>query len=839
MEEIFYGSTHNHTDYSNFRLRDCIIKLKDLCEYTAEIGHKFVTITDHETIASSIACQEIEQEIRKKYPYFKVIRGNEIYLCRNGLNSENFVRGQDKYWHFILIAKDEIGHKQLRELSTKAWLRSYKTGKMIRVPTYYSDLEEIVKSNQGHLIAQSSCLGSFLDYLEIDYMNNPTPEKWEKIIQWVKYIQDIFGKENFFLEVQPAITKEQVMVYKAMNKLSKELDIPVQISLDAHYLKKEDKGIHKAFVTSQDGERETDDFYATTYVMTIDEIKEYMLQNVPEKIVNKWLNNSKLVYDACVDYDLTKPLRIPYLPLTIDKVTSEEYEEFKDKIKELPYFYNSQHQADRDMASALIKKIISDRLQYDNKETFEEMDKNLEAIRISSDKQNTRWSAYLLNMRDYVKVIWEKGNSLVGCSRGSGGGFLLLNMLDIIQVNPMREKAPLKYWRFLNPERASVLDVDTDIEGGKRPQVYKAFQDTYGEDRVSKVLTIRTEKTKSCILTAMRGLGYSPEEASYVSSFIKSDRGQQRTLHQTYYGDEENNMQPDQSFRDLMNNKYPDVWKVAKSIEGLCCGVGSHAGGIIFYDEPITNSTALMKTTNGDVVTQYELHTAEKVGLIKIDLLSIEALDKMRACLDLLIKYGYINAEGKTLKQVYEDTIGIYNIDRNNKKAWEFLNDHKIISLFQMEKQSGIKGITTVHPQSVEDLATLNAVIRLMGENGKEQPIDKFARFKTNINEWYKEMNEKGLTKEEQKLLYNIVGGSYGICESQEKFMMLVQLKECGGFSLLWSDKLRKSIAKKNPKAFNELEKEFFKVNKEQNNSENFYTYVWELVSLSKGYGFE
>ena len=298
MEEIFYGSTHNHTDYSNFRLRDCIIKLKDLCEYTAEIGHKFVTITDHETIASSIACQEIEQEIRKKYPYFKVIRGNEIYLCRNGLNSENFVRGQDKYWHFILIAKDEIGHKQLRELSTKAWLRSYKTGKMIRVPTYYSDLEEIVKSNQGHLIAQSSCLGSFLDYLEIDYMNNPTPEKWEKIIQWVKYIQDIFGKENFFLEVQPAITKEQVMVYKAMNKLSKELDIPVQISLDAHYLKKEDKGIHKAFVTSQDGERETDDFYATTYVMTIDEIKEYMLQNVPEKIVNKWLNNSKPVYDA-------------------------------------------------------------------------------------------------------------------------------------------------------------------------------------------------------------------------------------------------------------------------------------------------------------------------------------------------------------------------------------------------------------------------------------------------------------------------------------------------------------------------------------------------------------
>ena len=115
-------------------------------------------------------------------------------------------------------------------------------------------------------------------------------------------------------------------------------------------------------------------------------------------------------------------------------------------------------------------------------------------------------------------------------------------------------------------------------------------------------------------MTAARGLGLDPDEGAYLASFIKSDRGQARTLAQTYYGDEENDMAPDMKFKELMDNKYPKLWEVAQYIEGLCCGVGSHAGGVIFYDEPITNTTALMKTSNGDIITQYDLHKLESVG---------------------------------------------------------------------------------------------------------------------------------------------------------------------------------------------------------------------------------
>ena len=351
---------------------------------------------------------------------------------------------------------------------------------------------------------------------------------------------------------------------------------PVGVSRDAHSLKQEDEPIHDAFWTSQEGDREAHDFYASTYMMSREEIHEYMDNSLSKEIVTKWMNNTQKIYNECKDYDLTKPLHIPYLPKTIDMVTDEEYLLFTDKIKELSYFYESDIKPHRDMAAAIVRKMITEPEVYDNEKAYAAIDECLTAIRLASEKQNTPWSAYLLNMRDYINVIWEKGNSLVGPSRGSGGGFLLLHMLDITQMNPLKEKAPLRAWRFLNPERVSPLDIDTDIEGGKRAQVYEALQQEYGYDRVSKVLTIRTEKSKSAILTAARGLGLDPDEGAYLASFIKSDRGQQRTLAQTYYGDEENDMAPDMKFKELMDNKYPKLWEVAQYIEGLCCGVGRH-----------------------------------------------------------------------------------------------------------------------------------------------------------------------------------------------------------------------------------------------------------------------
>ena len=305
-----------------------------------------------------------------------------------------------------------------------------------------------------------------------------------------------------------------------------------------------------------------------------------------------------------------------------------------------------------------------------------------------------------------------------------------------------------------------------------------------------------------------------------------------------YYGDEENDIKPNITFIDEIN-KYPKLWEVANRIEGLICGMGIHAGGVVFKDKDFTESSALMRAPDGTIVTQFELHDLEDVSEIKMDLLSVEAADKIQTCLELLIKDGYIK-EYPTLRETYEHALNVYDIERDDPKMWDMVHDHKIISLFQMEKDSGIRGIALTNPRNVDDLATLNSVIRLMAaEKGAETPLDKYARFREHPKMWDNEMIGYGLNSEQMKLMHKELDISNGLSITQEQFMKLVQLPECGGWDLQFADKLRKSIAKQNPKEYEELTDKFFKGIKEKGCDERFCHYVWDVqIALSRGYGF-
>ena len=838
MKISYPGSLHNHSEYSNLRLRDSIIRTKDLLEYAGRLGHRVVGITEHETIANAIKLEKEYKKIKEKYPDLKLIRGNETYLCRNGLNAENFDKNVDKYYHFCLYAKDIIGHQQIREISTRAWMRSYVTqGKMRRVPTYYEDIVEIIGNNQGHVIGSTACLGGFLGTQILKWVLAGRPQDtYQQLIGWLNRMVEVFGKENFYMEMQPSASEEQECVNREILQLCKITHIPYIITTDSHYLKKEDASIHKAFLNSQDGDREVDSFYATTYLMGTEELESYFKYLTAEQLQYAYQNILN-IRDMCEDYSLLKDLNIPSLDW--GKVPTYNFlicEQWAKNIPWLKKFLQSDFDGDKVMANLIIKKLLSDsRLQ--NQVSYQALNENLKMTWISSEVNKAHWSAYFLNLRGILDTCWEAG-TLVGPGRGSGVGFYLLYILDLIQINPLWETTTTFPWRFLNPDRVSVLDIDTDIEGGRRTQVLSALRNKYGVDRVANVVTFGTEGSRSAIQTAARGLGIDNDISLYISSLIPSDRGKTRTLSQCYYGDEEEGFLPIPLFRQQME-EYPELWSVAQKVEGLVCRIGEHAGGVIFVDEPFTNSTALMKVPNGDIVTQFDLHDSEAVSLIKIDLLSVEALDKMHVCLDLLCDQNIIERQA-TLKETYEKYLGIYNIERNNPNMWKMVWNHEIQALFQMEKQSGIQGIALTKPESVDDLAVLNSVIRLMAQDkGAEQPLNKYARFKNNIKLWYKEMDEYGLTKEEQAVLEPIVKSSYGICESQEKFMQLVQLPECGGFNLGWADRLRKSIAKKNPTEYDQLTKEYFTNVKEKGLSYNLCNYVWNvLVATSRGYGF-
>ena len=681
MKRLFY-SLHNHTDGSNTRLIDSINKTEDLIQYAFDLGFLGVAITDHESLKSHVKASNFikkQREKDEKWKNFKLIYGNEIYLCRNNLTAETYDPKKDFFYHFILLALDEEGHHQIRELSTLAYSHSFMRSRMLRVPTYYYDIERIIGKNKGHVVASSACLGGFASRAILNKDNH--------LKDWINYIQSIFGHDNFFIELQPSNSSEQIIANEGLIKIAKEMSIPPIITTDSHFLRKEDRPIHKAYLNSKEGDREVDAFYASAYMMNENEIHSYMDCQIGKEQVDEFLSNTKLVGDRVLQFYLEKPFKLPYLPSNSDKKLAKN-NNFNRITKEKNHqvwdnFINSNEDADKVFIHRILNKCHSRPEEFETEESIDRIEIELQTVWNASVKQNIVWSKYFLQVADYIDIAWNEGDTLVGPGRGSSGGFYLNYLLDITQANPLKEKVPTYFWRYLNPERVSILDADTDIQSNRRNKVIKALQKRYGENRVIRVMTEKTEASKSAILTAARGLNIDVDTAQYIASLIESDRGQQRSLHDTYYGNEEEGFLPNRTFQEEIN-KYPELWKVAQRIEGLVNGVSSHAGGVIIVDEDITNTNSLIKLNSGEWATAWDLHESESAaGNVKIDLLATKNLTRMRTCLDLLVEYGYVEKKN-TLKETYESVLGVSKLDRTSPKMWEMVWNNNIVSLFQL-----------------------------------------------------------------------------------------------------------------------------------------------------------
>ncbi|NLE05809.1 MAG: PHP domain-containing protein, partial [Crenarchaeota archaeon] len=492
----------NHTDMSNTRVLVSINKVGDLIDYAHKIGLLGVAITDHEILGNHVRAQKHLAKRKKENPddeswqNFKLILGNEIYLCRNDLSESNFVKGEDRFYHFILLALDETGHKQLRELSTRAFKHSWFRN-MRRVPTYYRDIEEVIGANPGHVWASSACIGGYLPkcLLQDDLVGL---DQADKFIDWCMSTFD----GNFSLELQPSNEKDQIFVNNELVKIANRRKLPYIITTDAHYLKKEDRKIHKAFLNSRNAEREVDSFYSTTYLMDENEIHSYMDKTFKingEEIVNKGFETTCIIARKVKDYSLLKDTKLPYLPLEILEPT-DYMKDFavNNGMFNLFKFMKSEEQSDRQLAYKIADYCIKNK-SIANLSRIEE---ELKYIMTSDEAMNQKWSKYLLQVSDYVKLYWAEGDSLVGPGRGSGVSFYINYILGITQIDPTREKAPMFPWRFLNPERASVLDIDIDIQGNRRNKCIRALKNQYGEFRAVEVVTFGTEKAKSAIKTA-------------------------------------------------------------------------------------------------------------------------------------------------------------------------------------------------------------------------------------------------------------------------------------------------------------------------------------------------
>lgn len=598
---------------------DCIIKEDKLIDYALELGLTGVAITDHESVSGYIKALKYMKSLKSKakkiletepndkwanqVKNFKLVLGNEIYLCRDNLSAKNFIKGEDKFWHFILLAKDKIGNKQLRELSSRAWNRSFYQF-MERVPTYYSDIEEIIGNNSGHVIAQTACLGSFFDYLILN-------QQYEKALNFCHWCEQIFGKENFFIEIQPGLSKEQVTFNTLAAQFAKKNHFNITVTTDSHYLRQEDREIHKSFLNSGDGDRETDDFYAYTYMMSADEIRE-KLNYFDDDFITQIFENSNKVCSMIEEYDLAYKQIVPRIPLDWHLINCEPQKIIGER-EYLNKYLNSEYEEDKFFLYSIIQKGLE--LDCLDKIHLDRLEEELQEMWIVSEKIQERLSAYFITVRKVIDIAWTDGDSLVGPWRGSVGSMLSAYLMDIIQRDPLKSPTALPYWRFCSRGRAELADVDIDSQASKRERFIEAvrryFESIGGE--LTSVATFGTETSKAALQTAARGLGYEPELGSFLSSLIPIDRGFVRSLQQCYYGDEEKGYQPILQFIAEMG-KHEDIWNVAKNIEGLISRRGVHASGIILTNDKFTELGATMKSPKGVKCSQWELHDEEYAG---------------------------------------------------------------------------------------------------------------------------------------------------------------------------------------------------------------------------------
>ena len=358
-------------------------------------------------------------------------------------------------------------------------------------------------------------------------------------------------------------------------------------------------------------------------------------------------------------------------------------------------------------------------------------------------------------------------------------------------------------------------DIDLDLCPSKRPAIIKAIKKERGQhfnkniDDISKqnlgctqISTFGTESSKSAILTACRGYrseeypdGIDVDIAQYLSSLVPIERGNVWPLSDVAFGNPDKGRKKVTPFVTEVE-QYPGLLDIMLAIEGLVKSRGIHASGIILFDDDPYEFGCFMRAPSGEVVTQYDLHMDEAAGMTKYDFLVTDVQDKLCEGIRLLQENGEIEQD-LTLREVYNKYFHPSVLPINEDKYWKVLQENKVINIFQFDADDGRQAAKKIKPRSILEMSDANGLMRLMtGEKGGENPIDKYVRFKNNINLWYDEMKKYGLTEKEQETLKPYFLKSHGVPPSQEQLMMILMDENICGFTLAEANEARKIVGR-------------------------------------------
>ena len=451
--------THAHSMYSNIRLLDSINRPKDLILTAAKIGLSGICLTDHECLCGAVEWLQLEKELKSQgliQQEFKCGIGNEIYLI------DERSKEQKKYYHFILIAKDTIGFRQLCKISSQSWYNSYYSRGMERVPTLKSELKKIISENPGHVIATSACIAGedaqsllWLKDAENNHDDEAIGAARNQLNSYLDFCTEVFGND-FYIEVAPSTNKEQIYVNKRIANVAKAFGIKMIYGTDAHYLKKEDRFVHKTYLNSKEGEREVDSFYEFAHLMDNNEAWEYLKESYDEDKFIELCNNSMEIYNKIQGYEIQQNPIIPEVEVKNYPASAwwGVNNDDADKMSKFPILrslFTSSNIQERywinECWNGLENKIGNWR---ENLNYVQRLETEADIIKAIGEKLSNCLFEYFNTFQHFIDLFWECG-CIVGPGRGSSVCFLSNYLLGITQLDPV--KWDLAEWRFLNKER--------------------------------------------------------------------------------------------------------------------------------------------------------------------------------------------------------------------------------------------------------------------------------------------------------------------------------------------------------------------------------------------------
>jgi len=748
---------HLHTEYS---LLDGACDVKKLCERVAKLGQKSVAMTDHGNIYGAVHFFNAAKEYG-----VKPILGCELYVCK--AEDHRAETPNDQYNHLLVLAENEEGYRNLIRLTSEASLHGFY--RKPRVSKKY------LAENSKGLIGFSGCLsGELCEELMAGH--------YGKAKAAAQQYQDIFGRGNFYLEIQDQGLEQERKIQSDLFRLEKELDIPLVLTNDSHYLCGEDSHAHDVMLCVQTGAKihDVDRFRFDSdqfFVKSADEMARLfpdspgVMQRTME-IAERCALKLKAVDNPFPEFTVPAGHTIDSY---FEQVCREGYK--------------------KRLENAIRHLEIGGLLRTPLHEYEARLEREIGIIK------QMKYSGYFLIVWDFIKYARDHGIP-VGPGRGSAAGSLVAYVMEITNIDPLQNV--LLFERFLNPERVSMPDIDVDFCMNRRGEVIDYVTRKYGRDQVAQIITFNTMAAKASIKDCGRAMDMPYGDVDRIAKLIPATIGItiEKALEEA--PDLRKAYDNDKQVRELIDT--------AKKLEGLVRGQGVHAAGVVIAPRPLTELVPVARTKNDEIVTAYDMKAVEKMGLLKMDFLGLTTLTVIDDCLKLI-------EQNRGVKLDIE-TIPLNDAETYKKVFYSALTS----GIFQFESGGMRDVLRRYKPDSVEDLTALNALYRPGPIQGGM--IDDFIERKL------------GRRKVEYMLpeLEGILKETLGVIVYQEQVMQIANV--VASYSLGEADLLRRAMGKKDPKEMAKQRDRFMSGAKELGFNKDTAGELFDQMEKFAGYGF-